>query len=379
MKILHIINSLDIGGAEKMLVKLARSDVFASDEILIVTLLDKGALAPEMEKAGYRVISLGLSKNLTGLMRGFKLISVIREFKPDIIQSWLYQSDLMAGFFACICRIPVIWSLRQSNLSAAHNKPATRLCIKACAVLSRYIPHAIISNSAEAARVHHKAGYCRNKICVIPNGFDTDIFSPNKEYRKEMRTHLGLSQSTPVIGMVARYDSQKNHIGFLRAASAILTQVPQAQFVLVGEGVSWENKFLTSEISRTETLRQHIHLLGARQDIPQIMSGFDVLALPSAGESFPNVVGEAMASGVPCVVTDVGDCAEIVGDTGSVAEEGDMAGFAKALIQMLTLPAEQRHDLGQAARKRIVSHYSIARTASRFRDIYLSHISDRQG
>ena len=379
MKILHIINSLDIGGAEKMLVKLACSNVFLSDDMLIVTLLDKGKLSPELENAGYRVIPLALFKNPISLIRVFKLISIIRDFKPDIIQSWLYQSDLIAGFVASICRIPVIWSLRQSNLSAVHNKSATRLCIKACAVLSRYIPRAIISNSDEAARIHHKAGYCRDKICVIPNGFDIDMFSPNKEYRTEMRTHLGLSQSTPVIGMVARYDSQKNHIGFLRAASAVLMQVPQAQFVLAGEGVSWENKFLASEISRTETLRQHIHLLGARQDIPQIMSGFDVLALPSAGESFPNVVGEAMASGVPCVVTDVGDCAEIVGDTGSVVAEGDMAGFAQALIQMLILPAEQRHDLGQAARKRIVSHYSIARTASRFRDIYLSYISDRQG
>ena len=379
MKILHIINSLDIGGAEKMLVKLARSDVFASDEVLIVTLLDKGALAPELEKAGYRVITLGLSKNLTGLIQIFKLMSVIREFKPDIIQSWLYQSDLIAGFFAYIYRIPVIWSLRQSNLSAEHNKPATRLCIKACAMLSRYIPHAIISNSDEAAEVHHKAGYCRDKICVIPNGFDIDMFSLNKEYRTKMRTNFGLSQSTSVIGMVARYDSQKNHIGFLQAASAILMQVPQVQFVLVGEGVSWENKFLASEISKADTLCRHIHLLGARQDIPQIMSGFDVLALPSAGESFPNVVGEAMASGVPCVVTDVGDCAEIVGDTGSVVAEGDMAGFAQALIEFLTLPAEQRDNLSQAARKRIVSHYSIARTASRFRDIYFNHVSDKQG
>ena len=378
MKILHIINSLDIGGAEKMLVKLACSNVFASDDILIVTLLDKGKLSPELENAGYRVIPLALSKDPISLIRVFKLISIIREFKPDIIQSWLYQSDLIAGFFASLFRIPLVWSLRQSNLSAVHNRLTTRICIRACAFLSRFLPRIIISNSTEAARAHQKVGYCRKKTCVIPNGFDTDIFFPNKDNRREMRTNLGLSPCTPVIGMVARYDSQKNHIGFLRAASSVVMHLQQVQFVLVGEGVSWDNRLLATEISRIENLHQHIHLLGARQDIPLIMSGLDVLALPSAGESFPNVVGEAMASGVPCVVTDVGDCAKIVGDTGSVVEEGDMAGFAKTLIQLLSLPSERRFAHGQAARERIVSHYSIARSAARFRATYLNYISDKQ-
>ena len=178
------------------------------------------------------------------------------------------------------------------------------------------------------------------------------------------------------MGLVARDDPQKNHSGFIEAAAQVHRILPQVHFVLAGDGIDQNNKGLTALIDCIG-LTGHVHLLGRRNDIPNLMAAFDVLASSSSfGEAFPNVLGEAMACGVPCVTTDVGDSAEIVGDTGRVVAPGDMDGLARQLIELLQWPAEQRAQLGALARRRIRDRYEINDVTRRYEEFYVQLMND---
>ena len=375
MKIMFVINSLNVGGAERMLVKLANHDVFASDDIMVVTLISNGALAHALAGKNHRVMSLGLSRNPLSWFRAFALTTLIRMHRPEVIHSWLYQSDLVAsiGVFMRF-KNPLIWSLRQSNLSAQHNKPLTRICMRLCAALSYFKPAAVISCSKVAKLAHTQIGYAANKITIIPNGFDLSQFCHDKSGAKNIRDELGLGQNVPIIGTVGRFDSQKNYAGFFQMARIVLMSMPKAHFCMVGKDITIENPELQAMMRHEDINGDQIHFLGERKDITKIMSAIDILALPSDGEAFPNVVGEAMACETPSVVTDVGDCAAIVGETGRVVPPGDMAKFAEAVLDLLSKPKSERQSMGRAARARVKKLYDLDRVAKDYRDLYVKHV-----
>jgi glycosyltransferase involved in cell wall biosynthesis len=218
--------------------------------------------------------------------------------------------------------------------------------------------------------LHVAAGYHAKKMQVIPNGFDLVRFRTDGEARHALRTALGVAAETPLVGLMARYDAQKNHAGFIEAAAMIHRQLPAVHFVLAGGGIDENNHALTEEI-QAHGLRQCIHLLGRRDDMPHLMAALDVLASSSSyGEAFPNVLGEAMACGVPCVVTDVGDSAEIVGDTGRVVQSGDMAGLARYIVELLCLLPEQKLAMGKKARERVEKNYEIGLVVKHYEVFY---------
>jgi len=188
--------------------------------------------------------------------------------------------------------------------------------------------------------------------------------------RKDLRKELGLEAEVPLVGLVARFDPQKNHFGFLQAAELIHQVFPAVNFVFAGFGVDETNVAFGDQI-RSCGLSHVTHLLGKRDDMPRVMASLDVLASSSSfGEAFPNVIGEAMACGVPCVVTDVGDSAEIVGDTGRVVKPGDMHGLAEHVIDLLALLPADRRLLGLRARGRVSIHYEIGEIAERYAEFY---------
>ena len=206
-------------------------------------------------------------------------------------------------------------------------------------------------------------------MVVIPNGFDLARFRPDLAARASVRSELGLPEDTPLVGLIARLDPQKNHVGFFEAAAKVHRSCPDTHFLLAGAGVDDSSPSIRRVIQQAG-VGDHTHLLGRREDIPRLMAALNVLASSSFGEGFPNVLGEAMACGVPCVVADVGDSAEIVGDTGRVVASGDMAGLAHHIVDILELSCQERHALGIAARERVQARYDIGSVVRQYERFY---------
>lgn len=373
MRILFVINGLNRGGAERMLLRLLGSSALSDDELTVVSLLRPGDLSDQVAALGHKVIHLGAGKSPLGFIRLFGLIRIIRTVKPDVIHSWLYQSDLLTGICAVLLGFkPVIWSIRVQGITASsHNKLLTRLCVKACAVLSSSLPAAIISNAHVSKKSHVAAGYDDRKITVIPNGIDVGSFLPSAEKGWNLRHSLGIAEKAAVVLLVSRYDVQKNLHGFFGIAGRIQAAVPQVEFVLCGRGMETSNVGLAEMIAKAEIGRR-VHLLGIREDICDVLNAGDVLVSASNEEGWPNVVGEAMACGVPCVATDVGDTALIVGQAGRIVQPGNMQEMADQIISILRLDDKDRAILSKHARRRIVENFEIGHVAEQFHKLYRS-------
>ncbi len=372
MNLTLIITNLATGGAEMMLHKLLQNIDRRRFQPTVISLMGKGEIGPRIEALGIPVHTLGMRRGTPNPWMLVRVARLLRQLQPDVVHTWMYHADLLGGLAARLagCR-RVIWGIRHSNLSKTENKRSTLLVAQACARLSPWLPAQILSCSSRAKVVHGQIGYRADKIHVIPNGFDLSRFQPDTPARADVGAELGLPADAPLVGLIARFDPQKNHLGFVQAAAQTWGQMPQAHFILAGQGVDAGNAALQAAIAAHPGLAAHMHLLGRRDDVPRLMAALDVLASSSSfGEAFPNVLGEAMACGVPCVVTDVGDSAEIVGDTGRVVAAGDMDGLARELVAVLSLPAAERAALGQRARQRVRENYEIGHVTRMYEAVY---------
>ncbi|WP_114109629.1 glycosyltransferase [Thalassospira xiamenensis] len=358
-KIIYIITGLSTGGAETMLLKLLEKLNRQRYTPLVISLTSNGEIAEKICKLGIPVKVLGITTAFKSIAGFLRLIKVIRQFKPDIVHTWLYHADLLGGLAARILGIKTIcWGIRSSNLDKDKTRLTTRAIRGICGVLSHIIPQHIILNSENAREIHRAIGYASQKMQVIPNGFDLSHFQPGRDIREKIRSKLGLRDQTLLIGMIGRSDPLKNHQGFISAMNIVVHQVPDIKIIMAGKGVDMSNKQLTEQLANTE-LEAKTELLGARNDIAELMAALDILVCPSHAEAFPNVVGEAMASGVPCVATNVGDCSHIIGDTGSIVPAGNVNALADSIIDMLKISSDQRRELGKKARSRIATHFDI--------------------
>jgi glycosyltransferase involved in cell wall biosynthesis len=290
--------------------------------------------------------------------------------KPDVVLSWLYHADLIALIANRLSgHLPLVWNLRCSYMDFAAYPKTTAMTVKTCARLSA-LPDAVIANSAEALQSHRHLGYRPRKTAVIPNGFDTARFRPDADAALRLRNLVGANEDDSIVGMVGRYDHMKDHATFLKAAAHALGRWPSLRFVLCGEGVDWNNDELASLIRR-HGIANRVWLFGRQQDMPSFMAGLDMLVLSSRGESFPNVLGEAMACAVPCITTDVGAAAGIVADTGFVCRVGDAECLSRGMLRLVSYVAAERERIGRRARKRVQEHYDISTVA----DQYLSFLN----
>lgn len=371
MRIVFIITGLSTGGAEMMLLKvLERLDRqrFAPHVISLTTL---GGLAPRITALGIPVDAVGMKPGLPSPVGFFRLVRLLKRLNPNVVHTWMYHADLLGGLAARLAGVSAVgWCIRNSNLDEGKTKFSIRAIVGLCALLSKWVPSQILSCSEKARQIHVAHGYAAGKMVVVPNGFDLSRFKPDDHARRIVRAELGLDVDTPLVGMIGRFDPQKNHMGFFEAAGVIRSQIPQVHFVLAGKGVDWNNLALKQTIEKNGVL-SNTHLLGLRSDMPDLMAALDVLASSSSyGEAFPNVLGEAMACGVPCAVTDVGDSAYIVGDTGRVVASWDMAGLARALMDILQRSAAERLALGEAARTRVATHFEIGHITRQYEAFY---------
>jgi glycosyltransferase involved in cell wall biosynthesis len=378
-RVLHIISGLDVGGAETFLLRLIPSLQRAGIRSSVIYLSGEGRLAADYRKAGIDVYPCRLDRGVKSFVGLYKLVMTVRSQKPDLIQTWMYHADLFGCVVGWLLKKPVFWGVRQSNLSREVNKRRTLFVIRLCSFLSRYRPVKIIYNANSARLSHEKVGYDSSRSKVIHNGIDCEKFSAATDAGKSIRDELDIRPDALVIGHIARYDLQKDHASFLEAIKMVKDRFPEVRVLLAGEGVTWSNQELFYEFDQTED-GTWLHPLGHRVDIPRLLASLDVFCSSSRGESFPNAVLEAMAFGVPCVVTNVGDVSALVGKFGIVVKPEMPSELATGCSRLLSQPPDFRRRLGECARQRVLDYFSLETSAARFAELYgscLRKISSR--
>ncbi len=368
-KVLHIITGLNIGGAEVMLFNLLREIDRKKFDVMVISLTDQGCLTEKITALDIRVVSLGL-RRIWKPAYLFRLFSWLRQYRPDVVQTWLYSSDLIGGAAAKLTgSIPVVWGVHHSSLDPKVTSNSMIWKAKLCAALSSFLAAKIVCCSDATEKFHRKIGYKANKLTVIHNGFDIEIFKPDPAAREAVRQEIGINAETVLIGLVGRFDPQKDQHNFIRAAGLFQRQYPDVRYLLCGSKITWDNDQLVQWLDEAG-IREKVYLLGRRGDIPQVMASLDIAVSASNTEAFPLVVGEAMAAGVPCVVTDVGDSGLIVGNTGKVVKPEDPETLRSAWQDMMTLGTAGRTQLGEQARKRIQERFTLALCARKYENLY---------
>lgn len=374
MRVLHIITGLGVGGAETMLDRLLTQLDPEQVTSHVVALKEGGPLADSIAARGIPVEIMGLDNFLPRTLMPLRLAARIRRIAPDVIQTWLYHADLIGGLAARLARpagpsIPVAWGVRQSVVNPALLKPATWRVIHAAAIASHFIPQTIVVNASASIAAHVKLGYDASKFLLIPNGFDSARFRPDDAARARFRQQLGVAPETILVGLAGRFDPHKDYPGFLAAAHAISAQRPDIGFAACGDGVEAGNPKIAALLARHGPMPQ-MHLLGRRNDMPEFWAALDIAVSASAGEGFSNSIGEAMSCALPCVVTNVGDSASVIGNCGCVVPPGQPEALSKAILALANLPPDTRRAMGEAARKRIQTHYSLSTAAAAFLDLW---------
>ena len=374
-RLLHVITGLDIGGAEVSLHGLLASLDRSRFDASVLSLSGHGAIAERISSLGIPVHALGLRSRGISPSRVRRVMRAVSSWNPILVQGWMYHGNLGAMVLGRFRRrrLPILWNIRHSVDHLEQEKSSTRWVIRAGAQLSRR-PERIIYNSRVSAKQHERLGYRHDHAVVIPNGFDTDRFQPSHRRRQQQRGPLGITDDQLVVGMVARYHPMKGHDTFLEAARRLHAAGSDAMFLLAGRGVTPANADLNAQIG-TGAFRQRLRLLGEVSDTPSLMASLDLLVSASAyGEGFPNVVGEAMATAVPCVVTDVGDSAFLVGDSQSVVVPRDPAALSAAIASVLDLDENARMNRSSQARDRIVHNFSSEKMTTLYAALYESVI-----
>jgi glycosyltransferase involved in cell wall biosynthesis len=371
IRVTHIIAGLAPDGAEKMLHRLIAGMDSTRFESEVISLTDLGPMARQIEACGARARALGMKRGSANPFYLLRLAGWLRKSQPQVIQTWMYHADLVGGIAARLAGLSsVVWNIRHSELHPETDKRSTLWTARACARLSRRLPKRIVCCSEASRKFHADMGYAPDRMQVIPNGFDLNRFQSDPRQRVQTREALGIPQSAPVIGLIARKHAVKDHRNFMQAAGLLHRELPEVHFVLCGEGITSQDPELTAW-AESAGIQGVCHLLGQREDIPQILNALDVATSSSSGEAFPNAVAEAMSCGIPCVVTDVGDSRFIVGETGRVVPPRVPAALAEGWSQLLGAGPDVRRRLGLAARERVEQNFGMAALVKQYQDLYL--------
>jgi glycosyltransferase involved in cell wall biosynthesis len=367
MRVLHVITGLNVGGAETMLSRLLeRQDVAPDLKPRVATLMPPGFMGGRIAATGTPVHQLGMKNAASGFRAVGRLASLLRKDRPDLVIGWMHHAQLAASIAVRLSGVgvPVIWNVRHSLGGYSSEKPATRAILKVQARVSS-TPAALIYNAHQARQQYEAFGFRNARVEVIPNGFALSPPPDQAAARARLEALFGIPRAPLLVGMVARAHPMKDVPNLVTAFARMLDRKTDAHLFLAGDGMDRPTKAVAAALAVLP--RDRWTVTGQRSDVGMWLGGLDMLALPSAwGEGFPNIVGEAMLAGVPCVATDVGDTRWIIDDAGRVVPPGNPEALARALLDLAALGAAVRAALGKAARRRIETEYDLDRIAGRY-------------
>jgi glycosyltransferase involved in cell wall biosynthesis len=361
VRLLFLTRSLNYGGAERQLVELACGLKRAGESVAVATFYGGGSLESSLLGASVPLHVLG--KRFRWDLLGFlwRLVSLFRKSQPVILHSYLGTSNILAVATRWICPgMKVVWGVRASNMKLGHYGWLDQFLYWLECRLSTFADLIIVNSNAglDYATDH---GFPATRMVMIHNGIDIQQFCPDPTVRDRLRAEWGIATQECVIGLVGRLDPMKGHKVFLQAAALLKKERSDVRFVCVGDGSSDYRRSLV-HLSEQLGLEQRVIWVPGGDDVKAVYNALDILTSASEfGEGFSNVIGEAMACQTPCVVSDVGDAKEIVGDAGLVVRPGEARGIYEAWIQLLGLETPKRAEMGTRARARIVARYSIDR------------------
>ena len=370
INIFFLIRSLSIGGTERQLIELVKGLDSNHFDITVGLFYNEGALIEEIKSMPWiHVVSLNKSGRWDIIRFVLRFIKLLKSLQPDILYSFLPDANiagLIAGRLSGVKR--VVWGVRASNMDVSRYDWLARMSLRLSAFLSKF-PDAIIVNSHAGKEFHRGIGYSTNRMMIIPNGICTDRFKPDYSAGLKVRDEWGIDEETITIGLIGRLDPMKDHATFLRAVKIFNQEGCSVRFVCIGDGKG-PCKSEIHSLCRTLGLNGSLIWAGERYDMTAVYNAMDIVTSSSFSEGFPNVIGEAMACGVPCVVTDVGDSAIIVGETGIIVPPKDPQALADGWRSMLKHLDDKSYSIKEKTRARMVSHYNceifIQRTSRMF-------------
>ncbi len=369
MKIIHIITSLNTGGAEVMLYKVLSNKLNKKFDNYVISMRDMGSFGAKIENLGVKVITLNMQKKWHFITAIFKLISLAIKISPNVIQGWMPHGNVAAFFMHIFARNSLLsFNIRQSLYDISLEKYFTQIVIKLNKFLSKYAD-TIIYNSIVAKQQHEEFGFCSNKAIVIANGFDIEKFCFSMDARLKIRVKLNIAKTAIVIGHIARFHPMKDHKNFIQAAKKVLIKNPAIHFIMSGTDVDSNNNFFNDNIGKE--IKNNFHLLGNVDNVHNLMSAIDIMVSSSSyGEAFPNILGEAMACSVLCVATNVGDSKYIIDKFGKIVPVKDSTALAIAIIELSSLTTKQKNQLTTGAYNRVKNNFSLSIISNKYINVY---------
>lgn len=373
--VLHVITGLAVGGAEMALYRLILASHSGDYTHTVIALTPEGRMHARFIESGVKLIVLDFRR--APMRQLLRLYWLMRTLRPDIVQTWMYHADLLGGLAARMAGIRnIIWGIRTTDVDGGCAR-ATRVVRQLCAVLSRRVPHTIVCVAEAARRSHSLIGYDAARMQVVCNGFDLSRLTASQDLRAQMRERCGFASDAIVLGTLGRFNLDKDHANFVKAAGQLARQHARLRFLMVGKDLDCHNPDLVRWIAATGYADRFV-LLGERSDVPACLAAMDIFCLSSRTEAFPNAVGEAMAMGLPCVATDVGDVAALMADTGVLVPKANPDALARAVAGLVAQGPQYCMQLGQRARARIHAQFTMESVRRRFERIYENLVNERK-
>jgi glycosyltransferase involved in cell wall biosynthesis len=365
--VVHVIVGLDVGGAELMLQRLVLNSQKRVRHV-VISLTNIGEIGGGLRREGIQVYTLGFHRFWQLPLVFWRLIKCLISIKPDVVHTWMYHSDLIGGMAAkFVGNDNIVWCVRSTDITKGKSK-LTVLIRRVCSWLSCWLPSRIIYAANVSKDVHEKIGYSKKKGMVISNGFSRHFYEDSLVGKEAACKKLGIPCDKIIVGSVGRFNLVKGHEVFLKSAFLINKYRDDVAFVLVGRGLEVGNSKLEKLLNKYPM--DNIYYLGERRDILSCYRAFDIFCLHSVTEGFPNVLGEAMATGLRCVTTDVGDAAFLLNDDRFVVPPNDSEALANALISSMNLTCEEVSYSKMANQKRIVNFFSVEKAVDEYIEVY---------